>query len=164
MEIFLGFTLHEFVFQLLLPFCFVFILLYGVLQGMRIFDKRINVAISLIATLFFMLSPAYSWLLLIFERYVAFFVLGLIILVFFVGMALHAGIKLKGIVKPEDKVKKKKEEAAKLRAEAAKLAASKEWEELPPDVKVLISEKLKRAEELEKEAEELRRYLQVVKS
>lgn len=147
--------LFEFLFNTWVPFLISFVLIYGVLEGIKIFNRRINFMISLLLSLAFLTSPAFKIFSEIFTSYAAFFVIATLVAVFIVGSLVHGGRKIIQIEKREleerlkavnEKIRKKEEELERARREGKEEQAaqiSKELEDLKRK-KSEIEERLRR--------------------
>lgn len=136
MSIFYFFTLppQEFIFKFWVPFLISFTLFFAILEGVKIFNKKINFIISLSATLLFANSPFFITFSEYFTAYAAFFVFAAFIALFGVGVMVMGGKRLKAIwieeelkkINQELEIKRKQFEEAAERKDEVRAALLKE--------------------------------------
>ena len=140
MTIFEFFTLplNELLFQFCIPFLVSFALMFGVLEGMKLFKKKINFVIALAATLAFANSPLFLTFSQLISSYGAFLVFASFIAVFALAGIIRGG--------------------KRLGAEAELMELEKKIGEKEFELKQLLQlGKEKEAEQVAKELEELRK-------
>jgi len=83
-------TLQELIFQIFLPFIFIFAILWGVLTTLKIFEKKINLVISLVITLFLASTETFVLLTTYYSQISGAFVTFVFIGLFVVGTIIWA--------------------------------------------------------------------------
>ena len=87
----------ELIYNFFLPFIFIFALLFGALEVIHIFGKKINLILALIFTFSTMATPVFGWFATILLVYGAVAVFGVFIGLFVVGSLLFGLRKGKDI-------------------------------------------------------------------
>jgi hypothetical protein len=77
---------NELLYSLFLPFILIFALLFGALEVVHVFNKRINLVLALVFTLFATQTPVFSWFATILPLYGAVAVLGVFAVLFVFGI------------------------------------------------------------------------------
>jgi hypothetical protein len=79
----------ELIYNFFLPFIFIFALLFGALEVIHIFGKKINLILALIFTFSTMVTPVFGWFATILPVYGAIAVFGVFITLFVVGTLIY---------------------------------------------------------------------------
>ena len=108
---------QELIYTLFLPFILIFALLFGALQLVNLFGKKINLVLALVLTLFTMATPVFTWFSTMLPLYGATAAFGVFVAVFIIGTLLVGWRKGKNIYRRTMAKEKKIEELGKQIAE-----------------------------------------------
>ena len=108
--------IYDFVFNFWLPFILSFTLIFAILEGMKIFERKINITIALIVTLGFSASPFFQVFAKIIVSYSAIFVILAFFSLFVIGTSKYSLKRLK-MIEIKDKLRLIEEELEKRRKE-----------------------------------------------
>lgn len=111
-------TLDGLIYEFLLPFVIVFAIFWGILSGLRVFARRINLVLSLALTAVAWYGGVFVWLSGYILQLGAYVGVAAFVLVFIVGIAMWVLGRGKemyyGSMAPEEKVRKISEKIEKL--------------------------------------------------
>lgn len=79
-------TPQELIYQLFLPFILTYVIFFAVLQMISLFNKKINLILSLAITVMIAASPIFAWITSLITQYGAYTALGAFIAVFVIGI------------------------------------------------------------------------------
>ena len=142
----MAIPLQDFIFNTWIPFLISFALLYGVLEGVKIFDRRISLLIAFLATLAFSASPFFEIFSQFFIKYSAFFILSIFLVLFVGGGLIFGKRKISSIYEETKELKEIEKEIDNCKKELEKAEEegdTKKVEELKKKLKELEKKKEK---------------------
>lgn len=114
----LTMSTENLIYVVFLPFLLTLALLFAALEAVHIFQRKINIILSLIFTFLAMQTEQYWWFANLLPTYGSFVAIGSFVVVFFIGVVLWARGRIKNIYEetggPEIKLERLRKKAAKL--------------------------------------------------